>query len=59
MNKEDLKLLAIIVSIFFPPLGVFLVEGFGLAILVNFILTCMFWLPGFIHSLYVILRKKD
>lgn len=58
MANEDLKLLALVLTIFFPPVGVALVEGFGFALMLNLILTMLFWLPGMIHALYVILRKK-
>lgn len=49
-------LLLVIIAIFIPPLAVYLAEG---AITTNFwinlILTLLFWLPGFIHALIVIL----
>lgn len=58
MKDEDLKILAIVLAIICPPLGVAVVEGIGFALVVNLILTMLFWLPGLVHALYVILRKS-
>lgn len=57
-QKEDLKILAIILAIIFPPLGVAITEGVGMALLVNVALTLfLFYFPGLFHALYVILRN--
>ncbi len=54
-DEEDLLL--IILAIFIPPLAVFLHEGsWNTTCWINLILTLLFWLPGIIHALWVILR---
>jgi uncharacterized membrane protein YqaE (UPF0057 family) len=57
MEKYDENLLALILSILIPPLGVLLKEGFGIQLLINIILTLFGYIPGIIHALYIILRK--
>ncbi|EGN95406.1 hypothetical protein SERLA73DRAFT_60363 [Serpula lacrymans var. lacrymans S7.3] len=39
-----------------PPLGVFFERGCGADLLINILLTCLGWLPGIIHALYIILK---
>ncbi len=47
----------IIAAILLPPLGVFLEVGLGTHFWINVILTLLFYFPGLIHALYVILKK--
>jgi uncharacterized membrane protein YqaE (UPF0057 family) len=49
-------LLMIIIAILIPPLAVFLKRGVGMALLISIILTLLFYIPGLIHALYVILK---
>lgn len=49
------KLLLVILAFFLPPLAVGLKNGFGGSFILNLILTLIFWLPGVIHALIVIL----
>lgn len=49
------KLLLVIIAIFIPPLAVGLKSGIGMALLINIILTLLFYVPGLIHALIVIL----
>ncbi|UWQ97882.1 YqaE/Pmp3 family membrane protein [Rhodobacteraceae bacterium S2214] len=49
-----LKLLAVIII---PPLGVFLTVGFRGAFWLNILLTCLFYVPGFIHAAYILARS--
>ena len=49
------KLLLIIIAILIPPLAVGLKSGIGLALLLNIILTLLFYVPGLLHALWVIL----
>lgn len=49
------KLLLVIIAILLPPLAVGLKAGIGGAFILNLILTLIFWLPGVLHALYVIL----
>lgn len=36
-----------------PPIGVFLVAGFGADLLINICLTLLGFLPGHIHAFYI------
>ena len=49
------KLLLIIIAILLPPLAVGLKCGIGGALLLNIVLCLLFWLPGLLHALYVVL----
>jgi uncharacterized membrane protein YqaE (UPF0057 family) len=49
------KLLLIIIAIFLPPLAVYLKSKALKTTVLNLILTLLFWVPGFLHALYVIL----
>ena len=49
------KLLLIILAFLLPPLAVGLKDGIGGSFFLNLILTMLFWLPGFIHALIVVL----
>ncbi len=53
-----MDLIKIILAIFLPPVAVFLQAGIGLHLLINIILTICFVLPGSIHALWVIVKKK-
>ncbi|MFH2092101.1 MAG: YqaE/Pmp3 family membrane protein [Pseudomonadota bacterium] len=53
-----MDLVKIILAIFLPPLAVFLQSGIGKHLLINIILTIFFFLPGSIHALWVIVKKK-
>ncbi|MBX3324166.1 MAG: YqaE/Pmp3 family membrane protein [Phycisphaeraceae bacterium] len=50
------KLLMVIIAILLPPLAVGLVKGIGLALIVNIILCFLFYIPGLIHALIVVLK---
>lgn len=58
LEKEDKDLLAIILAVFLPPVGVLIKEGLNIQVLINVLLTIFGYIPGVIHALYVILRKK-
>ena len=49
------KILLVIVAIFLPPLAVFLKDGVGKSLVINLILTLLFYVPGLIHALMVVL----
>lgn len=55
-DPDTTKLLLVIIAILLPPLAVGLKAGIGLALLVNIILTLLFYIPGLIHALWVVLR---
>jgi uncharacterized membrane protein YqaE (UPF0057 family) len=58
MENKDISLLALLLSIFIPPVGVLIKEGLGIQFLINLILTFLGYIPGIIHALYIILRDK-
>lgn len=51
-------ILLIILAIFLPPLAAFLMVGFGTHFWINLILTLLFWLPGTVHALWLIVRRS-
>jgi uncharacterized membrane protein YqaE (UPF0057 family) len=51
------KLLMVIIAILIPPLAVFLKAGLGMTFLLNLILTLLFYRPGLLHALWVILKE--
>ncbi|KAH7719305.1 stress response RCI peptide [Aphelenchoides avenae] len=42
----------ICLCIFIPTLAVFIESGCTAHVLINFLLCCLGWLPGFIHALW-------
>ncbi|KAF2455632.1 hypothetical protein BDY21DRAFT_349888 [Lineolata rhizophorae] len=54
--------LLVIISIFLPPVGVFLVAGCGADFLINICLTILGYIPGHIHAfyiLYIYFKRRD
>ncbi|MEM1120933.1 MAG: YqaE/Pmp3 family membrane protein [Bacteroidota bacterium] len=50
------NLLLVLIAIFIPPLAVALQEGLSSRFWISLVLTLLFFLPGMIYSLYVILK---
>ncbi|MCL2915638.1 YqaE/Pmp3 family membrane protein [Shewanella corallii] len=50
------KILLIILAILLPPVAVFVKKGVGQDLIINIILCVLFFVPGVIHSLWVITR---
>ncbi|KAI9243597.1 plasma membrane proteolipid 3 [Sporodiniella umbellata] len=46
----------IILAVVLPPIGVFLERGCNVDLLINIGLTCLGYIPGIIHALYIILK---
>lgn len=46
--------LAALIAVLCPPLGVFLMDGCSCNLLLNLILTSLFYLPGLVHAWCVI-----
>ncbi|MFD0948869.1 YqaE/Pmp3 family membrane protein [Paraperlucidibaca wandonensis] len=46
----------ILLSIFLPPVAVFIKEGVGKHLILNIILCLLFVLPGSVHALWVNMR---
>lgn len=47
-----------LLAILLPPIAVLLC-GKPIQALINFILTCFFWIPGIIHAILVVNAKKQ
>ncbi len=47
----------IILAIFLPPVAAFLTVGIGLHFWLNLILTLLFFVPGVIHALWLVVKK--
>lgn len=47
------KLVLILLSIFLPPIAVFLKAGVGKHLLINIVLCLFFFFPGVVHALWV------
>ncbi|MCF8473534.1 MAG: YqaE/Pmp3 family membrane protein [Emcibacter sp.] len=52
------KLILILLCIFLPPIGVFIMRGFGMALILNIILVFLFFIPATIHALWIALSDK-
>lgn len=57
-KKTTDKLLKLIISILLPPLGAFLQVGVSLHFWINLVLCLMFWLPGVLHAVWLVLTNK-
>ena len=49
----DNKIVLIILSIFLPPVAVFLKKGAGKDLIINIVLCLLFFIPGVIHALWL------
>jgi len=47
---------SVVTAILLPPLGIFLARGLGPEFWVGTLLTILFWVPGMIFALAVVLR---
>jgi uncharacterized membrane protein YqaE (UPF0057 family) len=54
-----MDILRIVLAIFLPPVAVFLTVGLGLHFWINILLTLLGFIPGMIHALWVIVKKKE
>ena len=52
------ELLKIILAIILPPLGTFIQVGLGKHFWINIILTLFGYIPGIVHAVWVIAKKK-
>lgn len=55
-DVNENTLLLVIIAILLPPLAVGLKAGFGGAFVLNIILWLLFYIPGLIHALLVVLK---
>ena len=50
-------IIALLIAILLPPLGVFLQVGIGMHFWVNIFLTLLGYIPGIVHAVWVIAKK--
>jgi len=55
-EKKMNKIVMILLSIFLPPIAVFLKEGVGMQLLLNILLCIVFFFPGVVHALWLNMR---
>jgi uncharacterized membrane protein YqaE (UPF0057 family) len=53
-----MDLLKIVLAIFLPPIAAFLQVGLSLHFFLNIILTLLGGLPGMVHALWLVVKKK-
>ena len=53
-----MELVKIIIAILLPPLAVFLQVGIGKHFWINLLLTILGYIPGIVHAVWVIAKKK-
>lgn len=59
MSDAALTLLILLMTIIFPPVGVFVVSGCSANLFINICLTILGYIPGFVHAVYVESRFFD
>lgn len=59
MSLNTDGLLKIIIAFFLPPVTAYLVKGCGWEFWLNLLLTFLFFLPGFIHALYLVFTDPN
>ena len=50
------KIVLIILAILLPPVAVFLKQGVGKDLIINIILSCLFFIPGVLHAVWLITK---
>ena len=54
---NSMPVLLIILAILLPPVAVYLKAGAGKDLVINIILCLLFYIPGVIHALWIVLKK--
>ncbi|MFX4221144.1 MAG: YqaE/Pmp3 family membrane protein [Thalassobaculum sp.] len=54
-----MTILRLILTIFLPPLGVFLTVGIGAHFWINILLTLLGYIPGIVHGVWVIAKRSE
>ncbi|MEQ9491611.1 MAG: YqaE/Pmp3 family membrane protein [Alphaproteobacteria bacterium] len=54
-----MDIIRIILAIFLPPVAAFLTVGLGLHFWLNLILTLIFFVPGMIHALWLVVKNRN
>ncbi|MCL4137864.1 UNVERIFIED_CONTAM: hypothetical protein GTU68_066184 [Idotea baltica] len=50
------KIVLVILALLLPPIAVFLKSGAGKDLLINILLCLLFYVPGVLHALWVVLK---
>lgn len=53
-----MDIIRVILAIILPPVGVLLTVGLGLQFWINIVLTLLGYIPGIIHAIWVIARRR-
>ena len=53
------RFIGVLLGVFLPPVGVFMVAGLGLAFWINLVLTFFFYVPGQIHAFWVLAHTRN
>lgn len=53
-----MDVLRLVAAVLLPPLGVFLTVGFGGQFWLNILLTLLGFIPGIIHAVWIIARRR-
>jgi uncharacterized membrane protein YqaE (UPF0057 family) len=54
-----MKINRYLLGLLLPPMGVYLVYGFGTTLVINIILTVVGWIPGSIHAVWAISKFDE
>lgn len=54
-----INILLCILAIFFPPLPVAMLKGFGEQFVISVVLTLLAYVPGLVHAVWVIFTHED
>jgi uncharacterized membrane protein YqaE (UPF0057 family) len=54
-----MKILQIVLGVLIPPVGVFLTYGISTTLLINILLTFLFYIPGCIHAVWAIVKYQE
>ena len=50
------KVVLIVLALFLPPIAVFLKNGAGKDLLINIVLSLLFFVPGVVHALWLVTK---
>lgn len=54
-----MNIIRIVLAIFLPPIAAFLTVGIRLHFWLNIILTLLFFLPGVVHALWLVVKNAE
>ncbi len=54
-----MNIIRILLAVFLPPLAAFLTVGLGLRFWLNLVLTLIFFVPGSIHAIWLVVRNAE